>query len=753
MAIKFLEVIKPFCAVLPEIQKPERRIQFREKVLWTAITLFIFLVCCQIPLFGIMSSDSADPFYWMRVILASNRGTLMELGISPIVTSGLIMQLLAGAKIIEVGDTPKDRALFNGAQKLFGMIITIGQAIVYVMTGMYGDPSEMGAGICLLIIIQLFVAGLIVLLLDELLQKGYGLGSGISLFIATNICETIVWKAFSPTTVNTGRGTEFEGAIIALFHLLATRTDKVRALREAFYRQNLPNLMNLIATVFVFAVVIYFQGFRVDLPIKSARYRGQYNTYPIKLFYTSNIPIILQSALVSNLYVISQMLSTRFSGNFLVNLLGTWSDTSSGGPARAYPVGGLCYYLSPPESFGSVLEDPVHAVIYIVFMLGSCAFFSKTWIEVSGSSAKDVAKQLKEQQMVMRGHRDTSMVHELNRYIPTAAAFGGLCIGGLSVMADFLGAIGSGTGILLAVTIIYQYFEIFVKEQSEFGDKHIYPTLIRLIEFVLSAPLQQTMAEPELLLDSNIRLWVVLPIVFITFLVGVIRHYVSILLQSDKKLTLEQVSDSQVLIRSRILRENGKYIPKQSFLMRKFYFNNQDDGFFKKTKRKVVPPSPMTDPSMLTDMMKGNVTNVLPMILIGGWINWTFSGFVTTKVPFPLTLRFKPMLQQGIELLSLDASWVSSASWYFLNVFGLRSMYSLILGQDNGADQSRIMQDQMSGAAMAMPADTNKAFKAEWEALELTDHQWALESVEEDLMSKDLDLSGMFSKDLPTGIF
>ncbi|CAH6811843.1 Sec61a2 [Phodopus roborovskii] len=402
-SFKFLEVIKPFCAVLPEIQKPERKIQFREKVLWTAITLFIFLVCCQIPLFGIMSSDSADPFYWMRVILASNRGTLMELGISPIVTSGLIMQLLAGAKIIEVGDTPKDRALFNGAQKLFGMIITIGQAIVYVMTGMYGDPAEMGAGICLLIIIQLFVAGLIVLLLDELLQKGYGLGSGISLFIATNICETIVWKAFSPTTINTGRGTEFEGAVIALFHLLATRTDKVRALREAFYRQNLPNLMNLIATVFVFAVVIYFQ------------------------------------------------------------------DVSGGGPARSYPVGGLCYYLSPPESMGAIFEDPVHVVVYIIFMLGSCAFFSKTWIEVSGSSAKDVAKQLKEQQMVMRGHRDTSMVHELNRYIPTAAAFGGLCIGALSVLADFLGAIGSGTGILLAVTIIYQYFEIFVKEQAEVG--------------------------------------------------------------------------------------------------------------------------------------------------------------------------------------------------------------------------------------------------------------------------------------------
>jgi len=465
MGFKILEYMQPFCSFLPEVSKPERKIQFREKVLWTAITLFIFLVCCQIPLFGIMSSESADPFYWMRVIMASNRGTLMELGITPIVTSGLIMQLLAGTKIIEVGDSVKDRALFNGAQKLFGMLITVCQAIVYVVTGMYGEPSDLGMGICLLIIIQLLCSGLIVLLLDELLQKGYGLGSGISLFIATNICETIVWKAFSPATINTGKGTEFEGAVIALFHLLATRTDKVRGLREAFYRQNLPNLMNLMATVGVFLIVIYFQGFRVDLPIKSARYRGQYSSYPIKLFYTSNIPIILQSALVSNIYFISQILSSKFAGNIFVSMIGTWAESGY----HKYPIGGLCYYLSPPETISHIISDPIHAIIYIIFMLGSCAFLSKTWIDVSGSSAKDVARQLRDQQMLMRGHREKSMVHELNRYIPTAAAFGGLCIGALSVLADFLGAIGSGTGILLAVTIIYQYFEIFVKEQSEMG--------------------------------------------------------------------------------------------------------------------------------------------------------------------------------------------------------------------------------------------------------------------------------------------
>merc|ERR1719284_1337822 len=145
------------------------------------------------------------------------------------------------------------------------MVITVGQAIVYVLTGMYGDPSDIGAGVCLLIIIQLFVAGVIVLLLDELLQKGYGLGSGISLFIATNICESIIWKAFSPTTMNTGQGKEFEGAIVACFHFLASRSDKLMALREAFYRQSAPNLTNLFATMLVFFIVIYFQGFRVDL--------------------------------------------------------------------------------------------------------------------------------------------------------------------------------------------------------------------------------------------------------------------------------------------------------------------------------------------------------------------------------------------------------------------------------------------------------------------------------------------------------
>lgn len=214
----------------------------------------------------------------------------MELGITPIVTSGMIMQLLAGANLIDVDFSLKDdRVLFSGAQKreypsvflslfvfrtayvvlsctnpshplVFALIISLGQATVYVLTGLDGQPKDLGAGVCLLIIIQLIVTSLLVVLLDELLQKGYGLGSGINLFLATNICESIVWKAFSPTTVNVGRGAEFEGAIVALFHLVFTRSDPRRVLREVFWRERLPNIMNLVATAIIFAAVIYLQA-------------------------------------------------------------------------------------------------------------------------------------------------------------------------------------------------------------------------------------------------------------------------------------------------------------------------------------------------------------------------------------------------------------------------------------------------------------------------------------------------------------
>ena len=436
---------------LPEVQQPETRVPFNQKLMWTGVTLLIFLIMSEMPLYGIVSSDTSDPLYWLRMMLASNRGTLMELGITPIISSGMVFQLLAGTHMIDVNlDLKSDRELYQSAQKLFAVILSIGTATVYVFTGTYGPPSELGAGVVCLLILQLFTASMIVILLDELLQKGYGLGSGISLFIATNICQSIMWKAFSPISINTGRGPEYEGAVVALFHLLLTWPNKQRALQEAFFRQSLPNIMNLIATLIVFAAVIYLQGFRVEIPVKSARQRGTRGSYPIRLFYTSNMPIMLQSALSSNIFLISQMLSSRFSENLLVRLFGVWEAKE--GSAQLSATSGLVYYMSPPLNFSEALVDPIHTVVYIAYMVTACAVFSKTWIEVSGSSPRDVAKQLKDQGLVMAGHRDQSMYKELKRIIPTAAAFGGACIGALSVTSDLLGALGSGTGTLLAVT-------------------------------------------------------------------------------------------------------------------------------------------------------------------------------------------------------------------------------------------------------------------------------------------------------------
>jgi len=127
-------------------------------------------------------------------------------------------------------------------------------------------------------------------------------------------------------------------------------------------------------------------------------------------------------------------------------------------------VSGVSYYMSPPHTLTAAFLDPIHTFIYIVFTLSACALFSKTWIEVSGSGPRDIAKQLKEQQMVMAGHREGSMYKELKRIVPTAAALGGAILGLLSVVADLMGAIGSGTGILMAVTIIYSYWEIGMRE-------------------------------------------------------------------------------------------------------------------------------------------------------------------------------------------------------------------------------------------------------------------------------------------------
>lgn len=361
---------------------------------------------------------------------------------------------------MEVDQSNKeDKELINSAQKLLAIIIALFEAVAYVFSGMYGELETIGALKAILIIIQLVAASIMVGLLDEILNRGYGLVGAISLFIATNVCEELFWKSFSPML----EGAEYEGAFVALLHYLATVPNKAQALRKALYRDNLPNLNNVLATIFVFLVVNYFQGFQVNIAVHNKTQKGHAESYPIKLFYTSNMPIILQSTLLSNLFFVSRLLYKRFPNFFLIRLLGKYKESSIGG--QSYPVSGLIYYISPPNSVMSMINDPLHALTYVLFILVSCAIFSRTWIEVSGTSAKEVQKQLVDQKITALGGSDTLLYKKLNKYIPKAAYLGGVSIGLLSLLADFLGAVGSGTGILLTCGIIFEFYTEFQKEQ------------------------------------------------------------------------------------------------------------------------------------------------------------------------------------------------------------------------------------------------------------------------------------------------
>jgi protein transport protein SEC61 subunit alpha len=345
-----VDALVPLAAWIPDIVKPDPRRPPRlaEKVLHTVVALFLFLVCSQLPLWGVKRLQGADPFLYARQIMASSRGTLMELGIGPVVTAGMLMQLLRGSRLLLFDfSIPRDRAEHKGLTNLLALTITLGQALAYVLSGMYGSVFDLGALKALAIVAQLVCAGLVVVVLDEVLTD-YGVASGISLFTCTNICESVVWKALSPHTVQRDTGTQFEGAAVAAVAGVLTERDPVRALKNAFYRAHAPNLQSLLATAVVVAAVVFLQGLRQELPVeertKSAGVTGGSRQDPLKirLFYTSTMPIILQSALVSNLYFLSQLLWSRFgaSGGAAASVLavfGRWEQSARGGfrpPAR-----------------------------------------------------------------------------------------------------------------------------------------------------------------------------------------------------------------------------------------------------------------------------------------------------------------------------------------------------------------------------------------------------------------------------------
>lgn len=246
--------------------------------------------------------------------------------------------------------------------------------------------------------------------------------------------------------------------------------------------------------------------------------------------------------------------------------------------------------------------------------------------------------------------------------------------------------------------------------------------------------------------DPALFYWILFPISIVMILTGVLRHYATVLLQTTpKKQALPALREQRSLLRGINLRSNSSAVSSTAFASRKQYLVSayKDGTFLKDPDNRGKPAgNPMTDPAAMEGMMgmmKGNMAMMIPQTLIMGWINAFFAGFVIMKLPFPLTIRFKSMLQSGVATRDLDVRWVSSLSWYFLNLFGLQSVFIFILGNDNAANQMAQQMSQMNpgaGAGMFQPGqDPDKMFQSEAENLEVLEHEYILKGVEDRLLA------------------
>lgn len=468
MAGRFLSLFKPVKSILPEVQAPIRKPSFSERILWTAFALIAYLVMSEIPLYHV--TRGADIYFAYRVIFASRRGTLMELGIGPIVTAGLILQILVGGGLIEADlSDPEDRALFTVASKFLSIILSVFQILLFLSTGVWGYLTIVESTI---VFLQLLAATLIIILLDEMVQKGWGFGSGVSIFIAGGVVQEILWQTFAPVPAPDGA---LYGAIPAFIQGITSGNPLSKFVREHGY----PDMVGFISTILLLLALIYLQGIRVNIPIAFARYRGYRSNYPIQLLYLSSIPVIFASALFSNIYVGAQILwsnMNRGNDNPWLNWIGMF--TTEGGGIR--PIGpSLAYYLTPPRSIVGVIEDPIRAFIYVALIAVFCVIFSWTWLMIGGIGPSDVARQLVDSGVQIPGYRMTekTIYYILDRYIPVVGLFGGFLIGLIAGLADLINVFGSGIGILLTIGIIYNYYQILLRERIF----EIYPGLARIM--------------------------------------------------------------------------------------------------------------------------------------------------------------------------------------------------------------------------------------------------------------------------------
>lgn len=443
---------------IPQVPKPKKKLSLQTRLLWCGLALLIYMIMGQTPLFGATTPDF-DFLAFARVIFASQQGTLVELGIGPIVTAGLLMQLLRGSEILRFDfKKPEERGIFQTATKLVTYVVIVAESAVYGIA-VYG-PGIADPSILYVLIGQLMAASIIIMFLDEMIQKGWGIGSGISLFIMAGVAQQILWSLVSPLPAG-------DGGTIGILPYIGQQV-MAGDLSQVFFRSNqLPSIFGLLLTAGVLLILVYTQGMKVEIPIVSTKYRGFSAVYPIKLMYVSNIPVILASALTANALFIGQMmwanLNPRNAQPFL-NFLFQYDPTSP-----STPIGGLVYYITPPRGLEVAALDPLRAVGYILFMIIIVVIFGKLWVELGGLSPKSAAKNLLDADVQIPGFRRSNQPIEvlLNKYIPSVTIIGSMILGGLAGVSDVLGVFGTGIGILLMVDILINYYNQLVREQVE----------------------------------------------------------------------------------------------------------------------------------------------------------------------------------------------------------------------------------------------------------------------------------------------
>ncbi len=490
----YLYKLKPLIERWPAIKKPDGHVTFRTKMFWTILCLIIYFILTNVLIFG-LKPDIVDLFSQYRFIMAGASGSIMHLGIGPIVTASIILQLFVGAKIINLDlQNAEDKAIYQGTQKILVIVMIIVEAIPQIFG--YLEPTEGlinavgGTGANAVIILQLVIGALIVFFMDETISK-WGIGSGISLFIAAGVSQAIFTGIFNWLPVQGGvvsMGNPPAGVIPGTYYL-ASNMSLSQLINGGGYQSiflGAPSvgytnsIVALLGTLFIFFIVVYVESSRIELPLAHGRVRGARGRYPIRLIYASNIPVILMSALLANVNMFAMLLYQ----SDLPLLGGQWWIGKYDLTISTQPLAGGAWYLSSPGGLNNWLipmfqggfgghapwQFALRVIVYLTVLIIGSILFAKFWIETTNMGPADVAKQIRSSGMQIPGFRRDPRVLKkvLERYIPVVTVIGGFTVGALAGFADAIGTVGkaSGTGVLLTVGIIIRLYEDIAKEQA-----------------------------------------------------------------------------------------------------------------------------------------------------------------------------------------------------------------------------------------------------------------------------------------------